>query len=301
MCVWQSPRGKKLLKELIQMRKEWHIVSLLIWLSLFSISSADSLSGAFKDPSEATKPWCYWYWTDGDITADGITKDLEIMAVVGIKRAMIGNVYVRRFETQNGSPAPVKILSPKWRELKMHALREAKRVGVDIYFFNCPGWSQSGGPWIKPEQSMRRVIWNEFESNGGTFKQNVRAKGVPGGGSQDIAVLAVAKIKAVLIEGEPAGKQLVFSHSEPFAARSLSVNGALSGSLFAVQNELVAESDKTVTYKLTMSDGSTRSVKLGDGSATSEKKNPKIVMTKAVYGAPGVPNKQVDVTEKNQA
>ena len=228
------------------MRKEWHIFSLLIWLSLFSISSADSLSGAFREPSEATKPWCYWYWTDGDITAEGITKDLENMAVVGIKRAMIGNVHVRRFETQNGSPAPVKILSPEWRELKMHALREAKRVGVDIYFFNCPGWSQSGGPWIQPEQSMRRVIWNEFESKGGAFKQNVRAKGVPGGGSQDIAVLAVPKLKAVFIEGEPAGKQQIFSHSEPFAARSLSVNGALSGSLFAVQNgkrELVAKID----------------------------------------------------------
>ena len=58
-------------------------------------------------------------------------------------------------------------------------------------FLQLPRLGQSGGPWIQPEQSMRRVIWNEFESKGGAFKQNVRAKGVPGGGSQDIAVLAV--------------------------------------------------------------------------------------------------------------
>ena len=228
------------------MKKRCYIASLLIWSALFSLASANRLSTTFKSPTEATKPWCYWYWTDGDISAEGITKDLENMAEVGIKRAMIGNVSVRRFPTQNGAPAPVKILSPEWRELKMHALREAKRVGVGIYFFNCPGWSQSGGPWIKPEQSMRRVIWSEFESKGGTFKQNVRAKGVPSGGSQDIAVLAVPKLDAVSIEGDLAEKKYIFSHSEPFAARSLLVNGALSGSLFVVRNgarELVAKID----------------------------------------------------------
>ncbi|MGB0257782.1 MAG: glycosylhydrolase-like jelly roll fold domain-containing protein, partial [Coraliomargarita sp.] len=70
---------------------------------------------------------------------------------------------------------------------------------------------------------------------------------------------------------------------------------------YSDKNELIAESGMGGTYELTMSDRSTRSVKLGDESATSEKKNPKIVITKAVYGAPGAPEKQVDVTEKIQA
>jgi len=218
---------------------------MLIWGVLLGVTSADTLSETFKHPPEQAKPWCYWYWVAGDISADGITKDLENMAEVGIKLAMIGNVNVG-VKTNNGEAAPVKLLSPEWRELKMHALREAKRVGVDIYFFNCPGWSQSGGPWIKPEQSMRRVIWQEFDSSGGALKQNVRAKGVPDGGSQDIAVLAVPKLNSVSIEGEQTEKQYIFSHSEPFAARSLSVHGAVKGSLFAVRNgarKLVAEID----------------------------------------------------------
>jgi hypothetical protein len=208
---------------------------MLVWSVLIGVTSADPLSETFRHPPEAAKPWCYWYWVAGDISADGITKDLENMAEIGIARAMIGNVNVG-LKTNNGEAAPVKILSPEWRELKMHALREAKRVGVDIYFFNCPGWSQSGGPWIKPEQSMRRVIWKEFASSGGVFKQNLRAKGVPGGGSQDIAVLAVPKLNSVSIEGERTEKQYIFSHTEPFAARSLSVHGAVKGALFAVRN-----------------------------------------------------------------
>ncbi|VGO13528.1 hypothetical protein PDESU_02085 [Pontiella desulfatans] len=227
------------------MSRKWKYVSLLVWSMVVSVSQADPLMETFKSPSEETRPWCYWYWVGGDITAEGITKDLENMAEVGIARAMIGNVDVG-VKTNNGQGSPVEVLSPAWRELKMHALREAKRVGVDIYFFNCPGWSQSGGPWIKTEQSMRRVIWSEVNANGGPFKQKVRAKGVPGGGSQDIAVLAVPQLNSVSIEGEPSEKQYIFSHSEPFTARSLSIHGAVKGTLFAFRNgkrEAVAQID----------------------------------------------------------
>ena len=229
------------------MRKKCYMTAMLIWSVLISVTFADNLNETFKSPTEATKPWCYWYWLDEDISKEGITKDLENMVEVGIARAMIGNV-AKSGKTDNAKGEVVRttVLSPEWRELKMHALREAKRVGVDIYFFNGPGWSQSGGPWIKPEQSMRRVIWKEFDSNGGSFKQNVRADGVPGGGSQDIAVLAIPKIDTISIEGERTEKQYIFAHSEPFSARSLSVGGPAKGTLFAVRNgkrELVAKID----------------------------------------------------------
>lgn len=227
-------------------KKTYITVLSLTWVTLAQLGiSAQSVEKLFAEPLEATRPWCYWYWVGGDITAEGITKDLENMAEVGIARAMIGNVDVRA-KTNNGEGTPVELLSPEWRELKMHALREAKRVGVDIYFFNCPGWSQSGGPWIQPEQSMRRVTWSEFKSNGGVFKQKVRAKGVPGGGSQDIAVLAVPQLAKVAIEAETVDQQYIFSHHEPFTARSLSIKGAVKGTLFAVRDgarEAVAEVD----------------------------------------------------------
>lgn len=227
-------------------KKTYICVLNLIWVAFVQLGvCAQPVEKLFVEPVEATRPWCYWYWVGGDITAEGISKDLEHMAEVGIARAMIGNVNVGT-NTNNGEGTPVEILSPEWRELKMHALREAKRVGVDIYFFNCPGWSQSGGPWIKPEQSMRRVAWSEFKSNGGVFKQKVRAKGVPGGGSQDIAVLAVPQLAKVAIEAEIVDQQYIFSHHEPFTARSLSIKGAVKGTLFAVHDgtrEAVAEID----------------------------------------------------------
>ena len=130
---------------------------------------ASDLSEHFINPPEETKPWCYWYWLGGDISKEGITKDLESMARVGIRRAMIGNVNAGKAPEN-----PIKMLTPEWYEATHHAFREANRVGVELDMFNGPGWSQSGGPWIKPEQSMRRVTWNEVSAKGGTFSQKVR-------------------------------------------------------------------------------------------------------------------------------
>jgi hypothetical protein len=184
-----------------------------------------ALEEGFKNPPEETKPWCYWYWLNSDITKDGITKDLEAMARVGIKRAMIGNIK---------GGGPVKMFSPEWYAVTHYAFKEAKRVGVELYMFNGPGWSQSGGPWIKPEQSMRRVSWNEFPAKGGVFSKKVRPAGIDK--SQDIAVLAVPKLDAVAIVGSKRDNLLHFTHTKPFTARALVVHGKANGRLYAVEN-----------------------------------------------------------------
>ena len=231
---------------------------LAVLTSMGTVASASDMKEAFVTPAEETKPWCYWYWLDGDISKEGITKDLENMATIGIKRAMIGNINVGK------PPAnPIKMLSPEWVEATHHALKEANRVGVEIAMFNGPGWSQSGGPWIKPEQSMRRVIWKEIDSNGGAFKQNVRAKGVPGGGSQDIAVLAIPKLDSTAIVGERTETKYIFSHSKPFTARSLSVKGAVKGSLFAIRN-----GKRELVTKIEVKAGSPKTDFLANGTQT---------------------------------
>lgn len=191
----------------------------------YSFLTAGTLECDFLNPPDRTKPWCYWYWLNSDITKDGITKDLEAMAKVGIKRAMIGNI-------EGGGP--VKMFSPEWYEVTRHAMKEANRVGVEVYMFNAPGWSQSGGPWIKPEQSMRRVTWNEFDAQGGAFSQKVRPASI--GKSQDIAVLAVPQLDAVSIIGSKRTNALSFTHTKPFTARALVVHGKANAKLYALQD-----------------------------------------------------------------
>lgn len=145
---------------------------------------SDSLAQGFRSPPVATKPWCYWYWISDNISKEGISRDLESMARVGIGEAFIGNIFL------DDIPAgKVKVLSDQWWGLVEHAIREGGRVGVNVGMFNCPGWSQSGGPWVKPEQAMRYLVSSETRVQGPRrFEEKLP---VPKEPFQDVAVLAI--------------------------------------------------------------------------------------------------------------
>lgn len=159
---------------------------LALLLGMLSSFAADPLETGFAKPPEETKPWVYWYWIDNNISREGITRDLEAMSRVGIGAALIGNIIQQAdHQTQVGT---VKVLSSEWWSMIEHAIREGGRLGVDIGLFNCPGWSQSGGPWNKESQSMRRVAFTETRVEG---PQQFSGKlPVPPGYFEDIAVLA---------------------------------------------------------------------------------------------------------------
>ncbi|RKN78672.1 glycosyl hydrolase [Ulvibacterium marinum] len=115
----------------------------------------------FVTPSDDNTLWCYWYWIGDDISKEGITKDLEAMKEAGIGGALIGNINP---EEKDGK---VPMLSEAWWDHMVHAVNEGKRIGVDIGAFNCPGWSQSGGPWVKPNMAMRYMTYSEAKVKGG--------------------------------------------------------------------------------------------------------------------------------------
>ncbi len=115
--------------------------------------AAGRLEDGFRQPPPSTRPWCYWYWISDHLSREGITRDLEAMARVGIGEAFIGNIFL-----EDAPPGPVKVLTDGWWQLVEHAIREGARVGVDLGLFNCPGWSQSGGPWIQPSDAMRYLV-----------------------------------------------------------------------------------------------------------------------------------------------
>ena len=124
--------------------------------------TCEQLGKDFSNLSDKARPYTYWFWMNGNITKEGITKDLEAMHHIGV-----GGVF--NLEGGTGIPkGPVTYLSPEWSELKAHAIKEAARLGIDYIMHNCPGWSSSGGPWITPEQSMQTLTWSETEVEGGT-------------------------------------------------------------------------------------------------------------------------------------
>lgn len=194
-----------------------------ILLSILSAvpALAGDLDHNFASPPETTRPRCYWYWMDGHVTKAGITKDLEAM-----KRIGIGEGYIGEISGQSGLPsaAEPKALTDPWWGFIEHAIREGTRLGVDIGVFNSPGWSQSGGPWVKPGQAMRYVTMPETRIHGPAHFEGKLP--TPVGEFQDLAVLAFPVPTG---EGEVAtitGRtptSVSFAMSSPFAARSITV------------------------------------------------------------------------------
>lgn len=124
-------------------------------------ASVDPLADGFANPSAAARPQTFWHWMNGNVTRDGITRDLEAMAKIGVGGAMI-------FDGSDYLPAgPANYLEPHWRELMTHAIKEGNRLGLEIGMHNAPGWSSSGGPWVKPEMSMQQLVWTETTVTGG--------------------------------------------------------------------------------------------------------------------------------------
>lgn len=97
---------------------------------------------------------CYWEWMNGNISKEGITKDLEYMKAAGIESAFI-------FDTWVGiDRGPVDYASAEWIDAVKHACKEAKRLGIVLGLHNSPGYTAMGGPWIKPEESMKELTWS---------------------------------------------------------------------------------------------------------------------------------------------
>ena len=145
-----------------------------------------SLEETFANPPASAGPWVFWGWMNGNITREGITADLEAMSRVGVNGACI-------FNLSNNIPAGrVRFLSPEWRELFLHALKEADRLGMKISIHTCDGWNLAGGPWITAENSMQILTWSETNISGPTkFSAVLSLPKSKLGYYRDIAVYAI--------------------------------------------------------------------------------------------------------------
>ena len=139
--------------------------------------TAGTLETAFRQPPPGAHAKTWWHWMNGNVTAEGITLDIEAMKRAGIRGFQI-------FQVGTGIPkGPVDYSSSEHTRLLQHAAKEADRLGMEFDIMNCPGWSSSGGPWITPEFSMKQFTWSETLVRGGqrvvaTLKQPLHQAGL---------------------------------------------------------------------------------------------------------------------------
>ena len=55
----------------------------LLLTAVCALSLAAGLYDDFKAPPAAARPWCYWYWVNGNVDRETVTADLEAMKRIG--------------------------------------------------------------------------------------------------------------------------------------------------------------------------------------------------------------------------
>jgi len=155
-------------------------------LFISSCTESVNIEQSFIKPPDSAQMSIYWYWVSDNISREGVIEDLKAMKRVGINRAIIANVgHEVMYTIPFGN---VKLFTDEWWDITHTALKTAGELGIEIGFYNCPGWSSSGGPWIKPEQSMRYLANSEVFVKG---PEKINSKlPVPGEDFEDVKLLA---------------------------------------------------------------------------------------------------------------
>ena len=146
--------------------------------------------GTFKNPPNEYKPKTWMHAMSGNMSKEGLTKDLEAMAEVGLGGLLLFNI------TQGIPDGPVKYASEEHHRLIAHAAQESERLGLSFGVHNCDGWTSSGGPWVTPEQSMKIVVNSEVVTNGGRLELQLPLPTKRANLYEDIAVIAYPSLSA---------------------------------------------------------------------------------------------------------
>lgn len=125
---------------------------------------ADPLADGFADPPQSARPRVWWHWMNGNITKDGIARDLDWM-----KRVGIGGV--QNFDANLGTPQIVDkrlaYMHPDWKDAFRYAVEQADQKGLEFAIASSPGWSETGGPWVQPKDGLKKLVWSETLVTGG--------------------------------------------------------------------------------------------------------------------------------------
>lgn len=128
-------------------------------------ADTSALVKSFQTPPKDARPQVWWHWMDGNVSKEGIRKDIEWMkrnGIGGFHQFDAGGVNMPR-------AAKVKLpyLSDGWKDAFRFALNLADSLDMDVTIASAPGWSSTGGTWVKPEDAIKKLEWRSIDTRGG--------------------------------------------------------------------------------------------------------------------------------------
>jgi hypothetical protein len=154
-----------------------------------------SLAVQFPTPDDAYKPHVWWHWLGTNYSKEGMSKDLQAMKASGIGGVVIFNAPSWLDPAKNPWPLQTYRSTAYWDAVK-HALTEARKLNMTVGIHNTPGWSNTGGPWVTPEENMQAVTFSKTSVKGGAQRLHITLPNPKGNSDtaqyfKDVALIAV--------------------------------------------------------------------------------------------------------------
>lgn len=154
------------------------------------LAETSSLADSFRRPPQNAGVRCFWWWLNANVTKEAITRDLQEMKAKGFSGAMIFDAGGAEQRGNRQVPAGPMFTTPAWRELFVHAVREADRLGLELSLSIQSGWNL-GGPTITPEMAAKMLTWSEIQIQGPmTFRDKPTQPKTRDDFYRDVALLA---------------------------------------------------------------------------------------------------------------
>jgi hypothetical protein len=110
---------------------------------------------------------------NGNVTWDGVQKDMEWMKRVGI-------AGLQSFDAGRTTPQVVEerlpYMSDGWKRVFRQTAAYADKLGLELGIAASPGWSETGGPWVTAQDAMKKMAWTVARVPGGRRFSGMLAK-----------------------------------------------------------------------------------------------------------------------------
>ncbi len=151
-------------------------------------AAADPLFTGFQSPPAGARPRVWWHWMNGNISWEGVQKDMEWMKRVGI-------AGLQSFDAGRATPQVVQqrlpYMSDGWKQVFRNTAALADKLDLELGIAASPGWSETGGPWVSAPDAMKKMVWSVTST--------------PGNGRPFLGVLALPPSTSGIFQTSTAG------------------------------------------------------------------------------------------------
>ncbi|MDX8339405.1 glycosyl hydrolase [Draconibacterium sp. IB214405] len=126
-----------------------------------------ALEQGFNNVPDAAKPRVWWHWMGGNVAWEGAKADMDWMTRVGIGGLQCFHAGMGQGPENSVVENYYPYMSDGWKSAFAKSAAYADQLGLEFATAASPGWSETGGPWVEPEDGMKKMVYAVTKVEGG--------------------------------------------------------------------------------------------------------------------------------------